>query len=131
MLRAGYFSSQRELLVDGRRRDYDQFAAAVRQAFVSAGHIALPVASAGDTPVSRFVVRAGTPPNRVSYEGGDVIFFLAPSLEKQFLSFIQFPADSELPDSPIQYHHHYDGVADDGTHVAPDSLPVVFTLERV
>ena len=131
MLRAGYFSSQRELLVDGRRQDYDQFAAAVRQALASAGHIPLPVASAGDTQVSRFVVRAGTPPNRVSSEGGDVVFSLAPSLERQFLSFIQFPPDSELPDSPIQYHHHYDAVADDGTHVAPDSLPVVFTLERV
>ena len=131
MLRAGYFRSQRELRVDGRRRDYDQFAAAVRQVLVTDGYIALPVASAGDTPVIRFVVQAGTPPNRVRYEGGDVIFILAPSLEKQFLSFIQFPADSELPDSPIPYHHHYDGVADDGTHIAPDSLPVVFTLERI
>jgi len=131
MLRAGYFSSQRELLVDGRREDYDQFALAVRQAGASAGHVPLSVESTGDTQVSRFVVRAGTPPNRVSYEGGDVVFSVAPSLERQFLSFIQFPTDSELPDSPIPYHHHYDGVADYGRYVAPDSLPVVFTLERV
>ena len=131
MLRAGYFSSQRELLVDGRRRDYEQFAAAVRQAIGSAGNIPLSVKSTGDTQVSRFIVRSGMPPNRVTYEGSDVVFSIAPSLEKQFLSFIQFPPDSELPGSPVQYHHHYDGVADDGTFVAPDSLPVVFGLERL
>lgn len=131
MLRAGYFSSQRELLVDGHRQDYEQFAAGIRQAVASAGDIALPVQSTGDTQVSRFVIRACAPPNRVEYENGEVVFSVAPSLEKQFLSFIEFSPDSELPDSPISYHHHYNGMADDGSYVAPDSLPVIFTLERV
>jgi hypothetical protein len=131
MLRAGYYSGEHTLLVDGHRRDYEEFVAAVRQALVSAERVPVSVESTGDTPISRFVVRAGTPPNRVSFEGGDVVFSVAPSLERQFVSFVRFPPDSELPDSPIPYHHHYDGLADDGSFVARDSLPVVFTLKRV
>ena len=50
-------------------------------------------------------------------------------MQRQFLSFIEFPDDKDLPDSPVQYHHHYDGIADDG-YVATDSLPVVFGLQR-
>jgi hypothetical protein len=130
MLRVGYFSSQQELLVAGPRPAYEQFAAAVREAVSGAGPVALRVQSTGDGQVSRFVIRTGAAPNRVSYKDGEVVFSVAPSLERQFLSFIQFPPDSELPASPVQYHHHYDGVADDGTYVAADSLPVVFTLER-
>jgi hypothetical protein len=130
MLRAGYYSSQRELLVDGTRRDYEQFAATVCQALASSADMDLTVESTGVTEVSCFVVRRGAPPNRVVYEGGAVVFFIAPSLKEQFLSFIQFPPDSELPDSLIQYHHHYEGRANDGTYVSTDSLPVVFGLER-
>jgi hypothetical protein len=103
----------------------------VRQALGAVGDVSLPVESTGDAPVSRFIIRVGAPPNRISYQADEVVFSLATSLGEQFMSFIQFPPDSELPESPIQYHHHYDGLADDGTHVAPDSLPVVFSLERV
>ena len=131
MLRVAYHEAQRELLVTGRREDYQQLCDAVRQALASHAEVALPVHSTGHTTVSHFVVRSSTPPNRVSYERGRVVFSVAQSLQEQFLSFIEFPADADLPDSPIQYHHHYDGLADDGTYVAPDSLPVVFALERV
>lgn len=131
MLRAAYYDAQRELLVDGHRRDYEQLRDTVRQALSSRSEVALPVRSTGDTAVSHFVVRSSTPPNRVSYERDRVVFSVAPSLQEQFLSFVDFPADADLPDSPVQYHHHYDGLADDGTLVAPDSLPVVFGLERL
>jgi hypothetical protein len=130
MLRAGYYSSQRELLVDGSRRDYEQFAVCVRQALATTREVTLTVQSTGEVQVSHFLIRTSAPPNRIGYESGKVIFSLAPALETQFLSFIQFPSDSELPGPTIPYHHHYDGAADDGTHVALDSLPVVFTLER-
>ena len=117
--------------MERHREDYEQLRDTVRQAVTSRSEVALAVQSAGDTPVSHFVVRSSTLPNRVSYERGRVVFSVAPSLQEQFLSFLTFPADADLPDSPIQYHHHYDGLVDDGTHVAPDSLPVVFGLERV
>jgi hypothetical protein len=131
MLRVSYYGKQKELLVDGHRDDYEEFRDAVRRALISRSEITLPFQSTGDTSVSQFVVRSGMPPNRVSYEEGRIIFSVAPSLQVQFLSFIEFPADADLPNSPIQYHHHYDGLADDGTYVAPDSLPVVFALERL
>lgn len=130
MLRATYSDTHRELLVDGSCADYEQLRDIVRQALTSRSEVALPVQSTGDTAVSHFVVRAGTPPNRVSYERDRVVFSVAPSLQEQFLSFVEFPADTDLPDSPIQYHHHFDGLAGDGAYVAPDSLPVVFGLER-
>jgi hypothetical protein len=131
MLRAAYYDAQKELLVDGHRDDYEQLRDTVRRALTSRDEVALPVQSTGDTAVSHFVVRSSTPPNRVSYERGRVVFSVAPSLQEQFLPFVEFPADADLPDSPIQYHHHYDGLADNGTYVAPDSLPVVFGLERI
>jgi hypothetical protein len=131
MLKAGLYSSSRELLMNGSRQDYAQLAASVRQALASAAAVSLPILSTGDHRLTSLVVRSGMPPNRVTHEGTDVVFSIAPALEKQFLSFIQFPADSELPDSPVRYHHHYDGIADDGTFVAADSLPVVFGLEGV
>jgi hypothetical protein len=131
MLRAAYHDAQRVLLVDGHRNDYERLREAVRQALASRTEVALPVQSTGNTAVSHFVVRSSTPPNRVGYERGRVVFSVAPSLQEQFLSFVEFPTDADLPDSSVQYHHHYDGLADDGTHVAPDSLPVVFGLERV
>jgi hypothetical protein len=131
MLRAGYYNAQRDLLVNGRREDYEQLRDAVRRAMTPRSEVAFPVQSTGDTAVSHFVVRNGAPPNRVTYEQGRIVFSVAPGLQEQFLSFVDFPADADLPDSPLQYHHHYDGLADDGTHVAPDSLPVVFSLERV
>jgi len=130
MLRAAYYDAQRELLVDGHRKDYEQLRDIVRQALTSRSEVELPVQSTGDTAVSHFVVRSSTPPNRVSYEPGRIVFSVAPSLQEQFLSFLEFPADADLPDTPVRYHHHYDGLADDGTYVAPDSLPVVFGLER-
>ena len=129
MLRVAYHEAQRELLVNGRREDYEQFRDAVCQALASRSEVPLPVQSTGNTAVSHFVVRSSPPPNRVSYERGRVVFSIAPSLQEQFLSFVTFPADADLSDSPVQYHHHYDGLADDGIYVAPDSLPVVFGLE--
>ena len=129
MLKAAYYGPEKQLLVDGHREDYEKFRAAVHQALTSRSEITLPVHSTGDTPVSHFVVRVGSSPNRVCYDGGRVIFFVAPSLQQQFLSHIEFPADAELPPSSIRYHHHYDGLGDDGTYIAPDSLPVVFALE--
>jgi hypothetical protein len=59
-------SAQRELLVDGPRRNYEEFAALVRQALATTSDVALPVHSTGDAQVSRFIIRAGAPPNRVS-----------------------------------------------------------------
>ncbi len=117
--------------MEGHREDYELLRDTVRQALTARSEFALPVQSTGDTAVSHFVVRSSTPPNRVSFEQGRVVFSVAPSLQEQFLSFVEFPADADLPDSPVQYHHHYDGLADDGTYVAPDSLPIVFGLERV
>jgi len=46
-----------------------------------------------------------------------------PTLQRQFLSFIEFPKDGDLPDSPIRNHHHFGADADDGNYVEPDSLP--------
>jgi hypothetical protein len=129
MLRAAYHSAQRELLVDGRREDYARLSESTRQAIDSGVETELPVQSTGTTPISHFVVRPGAPPNRVSVENGRVAFSIAPSLQLQFLSFIEFPGDGDLPDTAIQYHHHFDGLADDG-YVAADSLPVVFSLQR-
>lgn len=129
MLRAAYHNTQRELLVDGRREDYARLAESTRQVIDSGVEMELAVQSAGTTPISHFVVRPGAPPNRVSVESGRVVFSIAPSLQREFLSFIEFPGEGDLPDTPIQYHHHFDGFADDG-YVAADSLPVVFSLRR-
>ncbi|HEY4262368.1 MAG TPA: hypothetical protein VGM98_19560 [Schlesneria sp.] len=131
MLQAAYHDAQRELLVDGQREDYEHFRDAVSRSLASGSEVVLPVQSTGNTAVSHIVVRSSTPPNRVSYERGRVVFAISPDLQEQFLSFVTFPADADMPDSPIQYHHHYEGLADDGTYVASDSLPVVFGLERV
>lgn len=131
MLRAAYHDAQGELLVDGHREDYEQLRDTVCLALTSRSEVTLPVQNTGDTAISHFVVRSSTPPNRISYERGRVVFSVAPSLQEQFLSFIEFPADTDLPDSPVQYHHHYDGLADGGTYVAPDSLSVIFGLEGV
>jgi hypothetical protein len=130
MLRAAYHSAQRELLVDGRREDYAHLSETARQAIDSGVEAELPVLNTGPTAISHFVVRRGTPPNRVSVENGRVVFSVAPDMQRQFLSFIEFPADADLPGSPIQYHHHFDGIAGDGS-VAADSLPVVFGLQRL
>jgi len=130
MLRAEYHSMTRELLVDGRREDYAHLSKTTRQAIDSGVEAELPVQSTGSTAISHFVVRRGVPPNRVSVESGRVVFSVAPGMQRQFLSFIEFPADADLPDTPIQYHHHFDGIADDG-YVSADSLPVVFGLQRV
>jgi hypothetical protein len=130
MLRAAYHSAQRELLVDGRREDYTHLSESTRKAINSGVEAELPVQSRGPTAISHFVVRRGVPPNRVSVESSRVVFSVAPGLQRQFLSFIEFPADADLPDTPIQYHHHFDGIADDG-YVAADSLPVVFALQRL
>ena len=129
MLRAAYHSTERQLLVDGRREDYARLSDSTRQAIGSGVETRLPVQSAGPTAISHFVVRRGAPPNRVSVESSSVVFSVAPDLQRQFLSFIEFPADADLPNTPIQYHHHFDGIADDG-YVAADSLPVVFGLQR-
>ena len=131
MLQVTYDDTHQELIVDGRREDYANFCDSTRRAIASGSEIALPVKSKGRTTVSHFVLRKSAPPNRVSFDGGRVIFSVAPTLQRQFLSFIEFPANDDLPDSPIQYHHHFDGLADDGTHVAPDSLQVIFALERI
>ena len=129
MLRAAYYDAEKELLVEGHREDYEQFRAAVHQALASRSEITLPVHSTGDTPVSHFVVRVGSPPNRVGYGGGRVVFWVAPSLQQQFLSHIEFPPDAELPHPSVRYHHHYDALTGAGTYVAPDSLPVIFAVE--
>jgi len=130
MLRVAYQSPEKEMLVDGTRADYDLLWNAVRQMLDSGVEAELPVRSTGSAFISHFVVRPGAPSNRVSVEGCRIIFSVATALRRQFLSFIEFPADSDLPDSPIQYHHHFDGLGGDGTYVATDSLPVVFGLER-
>jgi hypothetical protein len=130
MLQAAYYDAERQLLVDGNREDYERFRDTVCQALTSCAEVALAVQSTGDTAVSHFVVRSGEPPNRVSHERGRVVFSIAPGLQEQFLSFVEFPADADLPDSPIQYHHHYEARADNDRYVAPDSLPVIFGLER-
>lgn len=130
MFRVTYCDTQRELLVDGHRDDYARFREAVRQVLASVDEMVLPVQSAGRTEVSHFVVRRGPPPTRVSYDQGRIVFSVTPILQEQFLSLIDFPADADLPDSPIQYHHHFDYIGDD-KYIAPDSLPVVFGLERV
>jgi hypothetical protein len=127
MLRVAYHDTQQELLVNRSREDYEEFCETVRQVLASSNESAKAVYSIGPIHVNQIVVRSGFPPNRVSYEPGCVVFSIAPSLQAQFLSFIQFPSD--LPQSPIPYHHHFDGVADNGTYVASDSLPVVFGLQ--
>jgi hypothetical protein len=129
MLKAVYHSTQQELLVDGRREDYAHLSDCTRQVVNSGVEVELAVRSTGPTAISHFVVRRGTPPNRVSIEKDKIIFSVAPTLQRQFLSFLQFPAHGDLPDSPIPYHHHFDGIAGDGAYVAADSLPVVFGLE--
>lgn len=118
------------MLIDGRREDYAHLSETARRAIDSGVEAELPVWSTGPTAISHFVVRRGAPPNRVSVESSRIVFSVAPDLQRQFLSFIEFPADADLPDSPVQYHHHFDGIADDG-YVAADSLPVVFGLQRV
>jgi hypothetical protein len=130
MFRSAYCDLRRELLVNGHREDYEQLRDTVRQALTSQSEIVLPVQSAGETAVSHFVVRSSAPPNRITYELGQVIFSVAPGLQEQFLSFVDFPTDADLPNSSVQYHHQYDGLADDGAYVASVSLPVVFGLER-
>jgi hypothetical protein len=130
MLRAEYHSTEKELLVAGLRSDYARLSHTTQQALDSGVEAELPVESTGPTLITHFVVRRAAPPIRVSVEGSRVIFSVASTLHRQFISFIEFPDDADLPDSPIQYHHHFDGLADDGTHVAADSLPVVFGLER-
>jgi len=128
MLRVTYHDETSELLVDGRREDYERFSNATQQAIVSGGEIMLPVESAGRTNINCLIVRSGPPPNRVGCERGRIVFSIAPGLQDQFLSFVEFPTAGNLPNSPIQYHHHFDFVGDDN-YVAPDSLPVVFGLE--
>ena len=130
MLRVAYYDSQRELLVAGCRDDYEHLCDVVRQSLVSGSELAISVRSTGETLITHLMVRRSTPPNRVSYQRGLIVLEIAPSLQDEFLSFVEFPSDADLPDSPIQYHHHYDGFADDGNYVALDSLPVVFSLER-
>src|SRR5262245_10077345 len=99
-----------ELLVDGHRRDYDELVACTRQLFASPNHseASLEVASRGETLVKRLVVRKGEIPNRTFCESGDVVLTVAPKLLHCFLSYLQFPSDEDLPNSPIRYHHHYD-----------------------
>jgi hypothetical protein len=131
MLRVAYDQSRKELLVDGSRADYEHLRDAVRQSIVSGSELELPVQSAGQTTITHLVVRRGTPPNRVSHERGRIILEVASSLEEEFLSFVDFPADADLSKSSTRYHHHFDGLSDDGTYVALDSLPVVFGLGPV
>jgi hypothetical protein len=128
MLRVAYHP--RELLVYGRREDYAELAATVRHVLSSDVHEEISVVSTGTQRVDSFVIRRGPPPNRVGFQDGRIVISIAPSLEMQFLSFIQFPEENELPKSPVGYHHHYEDV-NDGKYVAPDSLPVVFGLERM
>jgi hypothetical protein len=128
MLRVAYHDASQELLIDGHRADYTELRDAILLALFSVTEIAVKVQSAGRIEIIELILRPGPAPNRVSYESGRVIFSIARSLQRQLLSFIQFPADNDLPKTGVSYHHHFDGLADDGTHVAADSLPVVFGL---
>jgi len=132
MLKVGYYPKTQELLVDGMRHDYERLVSLTREMFQhpDESEVSVEVASTGDTPVTSFIVRRGTSPNRIFCESGRVIFAIAPTLLDSFLSFISFPADSELPDSPVQYHHHYDRLCGGGGFVSDDSPWVVFGLER-
>jgi hypothetical protein len=129
MLRAAYHDTRRELLVDGCREDYERLRNEVREVMTSGIESKLVVHSTGPVEVSQLIVRRGPPPNRVSYEFGGAVFSIAPSLEAQFVSFIQFPAHTELPRYGVGYHHHFEGDAN-GAYVASDSLPVVFGLDQ-
>jgi hypothetical protein len=127
MLRVEYHGLQDQVLFNGRREDYDRLAASVKQVVATGTDAAMSVSNVGPVHVSGLLIRRGAPPNRISLTGECIVISVAPQLERQFLSFIQFPADRELPDG---YHHHYDALGDDGANVAPDSLPVVFTLDK-
>src|SRR5262249_2376665 len=120
-----------ELLIDGDRAEFERLASLARDLFTDSDRLesSLNVESVGDVPIQRIVIRKGPPPNRVHYEPGVAIFSVSPTLLRPFISYIEFPQDSELPNSPIQYHHHYDGIGNEG-FVAADSIPVVFALKR-
>lgn len=130
MLQAAYHCTPSELLVDGGRDDYNTFASAVHQSITTGVEVKLPVESVGPIRVACFIVRRGSPPNRVSYSDSAVVFAIATTLQAQFLSFIEFPADADLSDVLVQYHHHYEPVGAEGAYIASNSLPVVFSLKR-
>jgi hypothetical protein len=118
-----------ELLIDGPRQDYESLVGIVNQVLATAETASISVKSSGPVTIKRLSIRAGERPNRVSVENDEVIISIAPELREQFVSFIEFPADEDLPQSPVGYHHHYDNPGDDeGRWVALDSLPVVFGL---
>jgi len=118
-----------ELLIDGPRQDYESLVGIVNQVLATAETASISVESSGPVTIKRLSIRAGERPNRVSVENDEVIISIAPELREQFVSFIEFPADEDLPQSPVGYHHHYDNLGDDeGRWVALDSLPVVFGL---
>ena len=82
--------------MNGRREDYEPLREAVRQALTSCSEVALAIQSTGETVISHFVVRSGAPPNRVSFECGRIIFSVAPSLQNQFLSFLDHITNTDL-----------------------------------
>lgn len=125
MFQACYDDKQMQLLIEGSRQDYMQLSLCVQQAIESRREVVIPVQTTGPTAVSHFIVRAGASPNRVSFENGRIAFSIAPELQPQFLSFIEFPENVSSG-----YHHHYDALGDDGTYVALDSLAVVFGLSK-
>ena len=118
-----------ELSIDGPRQDYESLVGTVNQVLAAGGTASISVESSGPVAIKKLLVCAGNGPNRVSVENEEITILISPELRDQFVSFIEFPADNDLPKSPIRYHHRYDNLGDDeGRWVAVDSLPVVFGL---
>src|SRR5947209_1422855 len=90
MLKVAYHASTGELLVDGRRDDYDRLVSIVRHVLSSGDQETVPFESTGTAAVSALIVRRGSQPNRVSLEDGGVVISVAPTLAEQFLSFVEF-----------------------------------------
>jgi hypothetical protein len=117
-----------ELLIDGPRQDYESLVRTVDRVLAAGGTTSISVESSGPVAIKKLLICAGKGPNRVSVENEEIIISISPELREQFVSFIEFPADNDLPISP-GYHHHYDNLGDDeGRWVALDCLPVVFSL---
>lgn len=130
MLKLDYAASSGELLVEGTRSDYAHLAMSARELYASTEQqeTMIAVAKTEESSAARLVLRKGDVPYRVFFSAGDIVFTIAPSLLESFLSFIDFPSDSELAKSSVDYHTHYDWVWDGGRTVSEDSLDTVFTI---
>jgi len=120
-----------EVLIEAPRKDYKSLAQTVNQVLATGTAASVSVESHGDFPVKRLSFRAGNRPSRVSVENDEVVFSISPEQRESFISFLEFPADEDLPTAPVAYHHHYDNVWDEtGENIARDCVSVVFALLR-